>query len=605
MLREDLLGLQRTAGNAAVVQLLRFSETDGHPVIQRRGGVVSTKSALDAPVSGQFRRMLSQGGRPKSRGLGTPTYRRVKAGLASYAAKQRLKPMAWRIKRVTKLEALVEGWLAKGKHLKDASAVGTAHRQAMQWLQPKLTAEFASLRGGRPRLRDEDSSESSEAEVSVRGVDTFRDEPDQFDWAKEDDDESVKETPIRTEDDEFDMSPSSDEDDDAVERADIEEPTDSKDADDDDDESSSSVSKTVSESKKDDDDESSSSSSSSVSKSVSESKKDDDDESSSSSSSESVSLPETKDEIIAYLSPTDEELAMSKSQRDDRIERRYYQLEGYANLNGFMQSPEVKDMHPSRAVAYSRTRSRDQEYSNEFTHWSPALKNLFDGYQNSLQAKKLEDTSDRAFKYLSEGNGWTKDIFDRYWHKVKQKYGPEDDEESSQIGNKGDEDSRTEADDDTKKKGEDGSKSDPNDSETQVDDSETQLDDSESKPEEKSDPDPITVTSVGPKERSRYQLHLGNPIKRGSSEDPYDTSEMVSSAAGKGWGIFVMTKNGAFYSGSHQVGIFHHSSFTSGSDVAGAGEMKIVNGKLTDMTNKSGHYKPSGQHSFQVMAALA
>lgn len=112
------------------------------------------------------------------------------------------------------------------------------------------------------------------------------------------------------------------------------------------------------------------------------------------------------------------------------------------------------------------------------------------------------------------------------------------------------------------------------------------------------------MTELDAKARSGYRLRFGGPIVRGESKEPYDTANMYSRGSGSGFAIFVMSKNGIFYSGSHNVGIFHHSSFLTGADVASAGEMKVEHGKLTHLTNKSGHYKPDRQQMMQAVDEL-
>ena len=84
----------------------------------------------------------------------------------------------------------------------------------------------------------------------------------------------------------------------------------------------------------------------------------------------------------------------------------------------------------------------------------------------------------------------------------------------------------------------------------------------------------------------------------------YDTSHMYSKFKGDGFGIYVMGRDGKFYSNSHKIGLFHHSSFLSGGDVAGAGEMKVTGGNLEWITNKSGHYFPGEAQLVQTLQQL-
>ena len=49
---------------------------------------------------------------------------------------------------------------------------------------------------------------------------------------------------------------------------------------------------------------------------------------------------------------------------------------------------------------------------------------------------------------------------------------------------------------------------------------------------------------------------------------------------------------------------FHHSSFVAGAPVAGAGQIKIRQGKATFIDNCSGHYRPSDDLMDQVLSLL-
>jgi len=102
--------------------------------------------------------------------------------------------------------------------------------------------------------------------------------------------------------------------------------------------------------------------------------------------------------------------------------------------------------------------------------------------------------------------------------------------------------------------------------------------------------------------RKEFQLSIGGSITQGG--EPFDTSKMYSKFMGDGFGIYVMGKDGTFYSTSHKIGLFHHSSFLGGGDVAGAGEMKVVGGTLQFITNKSGHYWPGDRELSQTLNEL-
>ncbi|MGD1908340.1 MAG: DUF4157 domain-containing protein [Leptolyngbyaceae cyanobacterium] len=112
--------------------------------------------------------------------------------------------------------------------------------------------------------------------------------------------------------------------------------------------------------------------------------------------------------------------------------------------------------------------------------------------------------------------------------------------------------------------------------------------------------------------REQYELKGGNPLTQQVtdsdtgkvSQQPFDTSEMFSKVAGKGFGIYVMSPDGSLYSHAHKVGLFHHSSFLAGLPTAGAGEIKVINGAVKKITNKSGHYQPNDKQMAQTLQEL-
>ena len=91
-------------------------------------------------------------------------------------------------------------------------------------------------------------------------------------------------------------------------------------------------------------------------------------------------------------------------------------------------------------------------------------------------------------------------------------------------------------------------------------------------------------------------MHLGGK--------PFDTSKMVTHFSGPNHAIYVMSKEGNFHVSSHAVGHRHHSSLLGGQPVACAGEMKVQEGRLMFLSNKSGHYHPDKRHFFQTLAEL-
>ncbi len=49
---------------------------------------------------------------------------------------------------------------------------------------------------------------------------------------------------------------------------------------------------------------------------------------------------------------------------------------------------------------------------------------------------------------------------------------------------------------------------------------------------------------------------------------------------------------------------FHHSSFLGGGDVAAAGEIRAVKGQVEAISDRSGHYRPQTQHTFEAVKQL-
>jgi hypothetical protein len=104
-------------------------------------------------------------------------------------------------------------------------------------------------------------------------------------------------------------------------------------------------------------------------------------------------------------------------------------------------------------------------------------------------------------------------------------------------------------------------------------------------------------------ERKRHKLNLGSIVTQGEDAHPYVPGP-GSYSAGAGWDMFVMAPNGEIYTGSHKISQFHHSSILGGDTVACAGEIKIVGGQIVGLTNKSGHYKPTRLHLFDLLTEL-
>ena len=84
----------------------------------------------------------------------------------------------------------------------------------------------------------------------------------------------------------------------------------------------------------------------------------------------------------------------------------------------------------------------------------------------------------------------------------------------------------------------------------------------------------------------------------------FDTSTLSTHFSGLGWAIWVRAPNGNFYSHSHKIGRFHHSTFLAGGVVRGAGEWRVTAGKIVQISGKSGHYQPTMKALWESAHAL-
>jgi hypothetical protein len=84
----------------------------------------------------------------------------------------------------------------------------------------------------------------------------------------------------------------------------------------------------------------------------------------------------------------------------------------------------------------------------------------------------------------------------------------------------------------------------------------------------------------------------------------FSTAELETHFNGKGWAIWVLSREQRFYSFNHKRGEFHHSSFLGGHAVLGAGEWQVENGHLKIINGKSGHYQPGHEEMITSLTVL-
>jgi hypothetical protein len=92
-----------------------------------------------------------------------------------------------------------------------------------------------------------------------------------------------------------------------------------------------------------------------------------------------------------------------------------------------------------------------------------------------------------------------------------------------------------------------------------------------------------------------------------------DTGNSVTWFKGLGWEIFVLGHDGHLHMASHLVGRRHHSSLlglhatsaTQARDAASAGEMLVRDGKIVQLSTKTGHYQSGQNQLLQIVHFLS
>ena len=114
------------------------------------------------------------------------------------------------------------------------------------------------------------------------------------------------------------------------------------------------------------------------------------------------------------------------------------------------------------------------------------------------------------------------------------------------------------------------------------------------------------MTYLSAQEREQYRLFVKDGrLYHASDGSVVDTRGAHTLRAGGKSAIFVMDEYGNIYAAPEHVrGAFHHSSFLAGQPVAGAGEIKVVDGVVMEITDRSGHYQPAPPYLDQVLNQL-
>ena len=121
-----------------------------------------------------------------------------------------------------------------------------------------------------------------------------------------------------------------------------------------------------------------------------------------------------------------------------------------------------------------------------------------------------------------------------------------------------------------------------------------------------------------PEQRAQYKLevrdyrdpHTGATEKRlfdadGKLFDTRTADTFWTNVSGVRRAIFVMNAKGELFARNYQArGEFHHSSLAAGHSVAAAGEIQVIEGKIVDISNNSGHYRPTDEFTVRAVRTL-
>jgi len=113
--------------------------------------------------------------------------------------------------------------------------------------------------------------------------------------------------------------------------------------------------------------------------------------------------------------------------------------------------------------------------------------------------------------------------------------------------------------------------------------------------------EPASFIRLDKNERERYLTRCdGGVLKRNGKI--FDTQYEKTLHSGQGYAIFVIGPDEDLYCGSHIGGVFHHSSFLGDGAVMAGGEIQAdKDGKITHLSNKSGHYTPTEKENLCIL----
>lgn len=103
----------------------------------------------------------------------------------------------------------------------------------------------------------------------------------------------------------------------------------------------------------------------------------------------------------------------------------------------------------------------------------------------------------------------------------------------------------------------------------------------------------------------RHEDVLGGRGKGSIPLQRFTTFGLSTAHSGQNFAIWVCSPGGIFYTNTHAVSKFHHSTFLAGSRVLAAGEWVVAAGKILLISHKTGHHAASPANLHRALKLLA
>ncbi|MGE4241204.1 hypothetical protein [Ramlibacter sp.] len=109
-----------------------------------------------------------------------------------------------------------------------------------------------------------------------------------------------------------------------------------------------------------------------------------------------------------------------------------------------------------------------------------------------------------------------------------------------------------------------------------------------------------SVQYLAPDQRWKYMVQFSTDKKlttlnASKSPEPLSTAAMSTAVHGPNFAIWVASGTGVFFTYSHTLSQFHHSSFLGGRPLLCGGEWMSYGGKLVYLSHRTGHYQSSAE----------